>query len=92
MKAFTVAVALAALLAVAVAVPEERIVKAHACVAQGSCGLHDYARVARADTTKTRTITLGTTQNNFAASCGSALHEVSDPGACSYIPFVLSIS
>ena len=79
MKAFTVAVALAALLAVAVAVPEERIVKAHACVAQGSCGLHDYARVARADTTKTRTITLWTTQNNFAASCGSALHEVSDP-------------
>lgn len=81
MKTIVLVVAMAALIALAFAIPRrERLVKAHDCVAQGNCGIHDYTRVARAEATQTHTITIWTVQNNFAAQCSSMLLEISDPG------------
>jgi len=69
----------AALFALAVAIRVERLEHAHECNAQENCGVHDYKRVGRADTSKPHQITIWTSQNNFAASCSSMLLEISDP-------------
>lgn len=91
MKGLVLAVAVAALIALAFAVPrKERLVMAHECVVQGTCGVHDYTRVARASATQTHKVTLWSVQNNFAAQCPSMLLELSDPGTTLFsVPFVV---
>jgi tripeptidyl-peptidase-1 len=67
----------------AVALAEKRI-QAHSCVLDNSCGIHDFAKQGKAQADKIVTVTLWTSQNNFAASCSSLLLEVSDPDSPKY--------
>eukprot|EP01127_Copromyxa_protea_P024021 TRINITY_DN927_c0_g1_i1.p1 TRINITY_DN927_c0_g1~~TRINITY_DN927_c0_g1_i1.p1 ORF type:complete len:467 (+),score=139.64 TRINITY_DN927_c0_g1_i1:3-1403(+) len=58
--------------------------KAHPCNFQETCGLHDFKRVAQADSDRIHTVKLHLRQNNFGASCPSLLDAVSNPASPSY--------
>jgi len=76
-----IAILALAVLAVVVVASAMRTERAHACNLDGSCKVHDFKRVARASAEQKHKITIWTKENGFAASCGSMLMEISDPGA-----------